>query len=215
MSEAVIILGLSLALVIGGIAFLVASVVALWKHQWRKAGARFGLAVICLALVAMILPEVAHGSAHPTRDRCTSNLRQIGLGCKMYAMDHNEELPASFGMLTGYADDPKLFVCPASGHDPGSIQEVDEWTDYAYVVGLREADSPRCVLAFCPLVNHDGKKANVLFRDCSVVTYTPKHFAALTNNPALFFGTTNMVALAEIQRRARVLKGSKQIEGRR
>jgi prepilin-type processing-associated H-X9-DG protein len=141
-----------------------------------------------------------------------SNLHQIWRALKMYCSPaEDERLPLTLHELTtNYVNNPDILVCPCSGHNPGMISNCDNWTDYAYVSGLNE-DDPNGVSAFCPPENHDGKGANVLYGDGSVQWLQVSHFVTLTSTPSLFFGTTNETVLAELQKRTKIIRGTKQI----
>lgn len=136
-----------------------------------------------LALAAFILlPAIV---CHPPRDRrsqCMNNLSQIGKACMMYSMDHNEAFPHSFSQITNFLPNPKVFVCSSSGHKPGPLHLVDQWTDYVLVTNVSAASRSDHVVAYGRPENHDGKGCHVLFVDGSVIWVSPKDFTNLTCN---------------------------------
>jgi prepilin-type processing-associated H-X9-DG protein len=89
------------------------------------------LAIIGI-LLAMILPGIVHEPDRSPQMRCRSNLKQNAVGFFMFAGDHGDRFPwqtstnnggveefiadgsvfPSFQSLTGYAANPKLFICP-------------------------------------------------------------------------------------------------------
>lgn len=98
------------------------------------------IAIIAI-LAAMLLPALATAKAKAQRVKCASDLKQLGLGFRLFASDHNDKFPAAtvhgaFGTISwdsyihryigGSAPDseltlgaldltftPKVLVCPA------------------------------------------------------------------------------------------------------
>ncbi len=138
-----------------------------------------------LALAApLVLPAFITEHHSAKRHRCRMNLNQIVLACKMYAIDHNEEFPPSFLVLTNHVSDARLFVCPGSDHKPGSLHTVDAWTDYVLVTNLSEQAPSGSVLAYCKPGNHRGQDGvtgiNVVYVDGSISWVPAAEFSKLT-----------------------------------
>lgn len=175
-------------------------------------------------LVLCLIPSSGHHEGEwARRVTCGNNLKQFVLFMKMYANDHEEKYPVALNdMLGDYlkAGDMGIFICPSSGHKVGSSTNIHEWTDYAYVTGLTEADPTNCVVMFCLPENHKGKGANVGFLGGIVRWYSCKpnkettSFQDLTNTPSLFYGTTNKEQLADLMKRTRIIY-PKMNDGRR
>jgi len=146
-------------------------------------------------------------------NRCQSHLCEILYYSKTYANDHEKTDPSSLSIAMAtimtrhdvnvlhIADS---LVCPASGHKAGSLSNIEDWADYAYVSGLRETDSEGCVLAFCLPENHGGTGANIAFLG-HVQWYSSEAFQKLTNTPAHFYGTTNETQLADLKMRTKII----------
>lgn len=156
---------------------------------------------ICCSVVAVLLPS-ARESAR--RTSCQSNLSAIGKGIQMYQMDYSN-YPSSLEIFAKMFPAAKLFICPSSDHQTGSVTNVSDWTDYYYVSGVKPSDPKECLLAYCSSPKHKGGIA--LFLDTSTKYLTPSDLHTITNN----FGITNQAVLAEIRSRVRIIRGTGQI----
>lgn len=94
-------------------------------------------------LAALLLPMLSKAKAAAQRTNCISNLKQINAGVLMYADDHNQRLPAGYGLMTnvnrwvaykslvkGYvgsgtpsSPQDKLFACPSDTFRYGGNDE--------------------------------------------------------------------------------------------
>ena len=161
-------------------------------------------AVLLCGAIAMAVAYPRLRFEHDKR-LCMENLRQIGLGSAMWSYGSGEGIAPSLQALTPYVTDPRRFVCPGSGHVPGGTNEIQRWTDYGFVSEGTESDPPAGVLAFCAPLHHRGTGAVVLFMDRSVRWVPAQDFARLTNDPVLFFGTSDGNRLAELRARRNIL----------
>ncbi len=108
------------------------------------------IAIIAI-LAAMLLPALARAREQARRAVCLSNLKQIGLGCKMYSTDWDEMFPTvgtdsatnCFECLEDYVKDSKIYICPSGDEtDSGDAGEMSGGAcSYGYVLGLTESDS--------------------------------------------------------------------------
>jgi prepilin-type processing-associated H-X9-DG protein len=120
-------------------------------------------------LAGMLLPAVATARDRARRVQCMSNLSQIGKCCFMYAMEHDERFPSDFKDIAEEAGNiPQLFVCPATGKQPGDFSSVDEWSDYTLVPNRSQSDPSSAVLAFSKPECYPGKGGNILMVDGAV-----------------------------------------------
>jgi len=83
------------------------------------------IAIIAI-LAAMLLPALSSAKQKAWTTSCNSNLRQVGLGMRMFADDNNEFYPESGGKILWGATD----VAPANGGSglPGWTQQIISYT---------------------------------------------------------------------------------------
>ncbi len=176
MTEVIIIIGTKILLLVGCLTLVVAALIALYKRRWKKFGIYFVVAFVLFLLSGLILGP--HISRVSDRTVCRSNLSQIGRACYMYSRYHNKDFPPSFLSLTNYyVEDPKLFICPGSGKQPGPMETVDEWTDYILVTNLSAISDSDFVLVYCKPENHKKRDPYfIILADFSVVKVKSKDF---------------------------------------
>ena len=75
------------------------------------------IAVIAV-LGSLLLPALARGKQRAQSTKCVSNLKQLGFGCALYALDNNDRLPETshqtaswIGTLAAYGL-TNVYVCP-------------------------------------------------------------------------------------------------------
>jgi len=172
-------------------------------NRQKRIGVMTGFGVVAtLIALGLIYPRVIF-----LRQRrvCTENLRQIGLGSRMWSHDSSDDIAPSLEALNGYLTNSRCYVCPGSGHAPGPMNAIQAWTDYGFVSGGKESDPPAGVLAFCPPSHHGGKGALVLYGDLTVRWLSVPEFARITNDPVLLFGTGDRTQLDELRKRRRII----------
>jgi prepilin-type processing-associated H-X9-DG protein len=121
------------------------------------------------------------------RISCTSNLKQIGLAMKQYAMDYDGWFPDKSGPLgfeklrsKEYLTDCKVYSCPScKGYKEISSQKLNnKIVDYVYRSGLRDNDDhdqSKTPLAWDRPTNHENY-GNVLFLDGHVKGFAGKNW---------------------------------------
>jgi len=134
---------------------------------------------LLLLVFGAIVPWPCPGSRERARQvHCMSNLRQIAMATQAYRVDHSNTWPKSFLDLTNDLQNPKVFRCISTGHEPGALANVPEWTDYVFCSPPRENE----VLAYCVPEHHKNRGGNIVFADGSVQFLKPEEFADVLKN---------------------------------
>ncbi len=107
---------------------LILGIVALVKVNrsgGRLSGNGLAIAGICVSALfvlmvpiyaAMLLPALARAKSKAQTIACINNMKQLALGVRMYATDHNNQLPPAAtwcDAVQKYVGNPKVFCCPS------------------------------------------------------------------------------------------------------
>jgi prepilin-type N-terminal cleavage/methylation domain-containing protein/prepilin-type processing-associated H-X9-DG protein len=106
-------------------------------------------------LAGLLLPALAGARERARRVKCMSNLKQIGIGMRMFSADNNEQFPSNLCALAPYvgSNAVALFICPSQKPQNAPAKSVIEMKDhkencsYNMVQGMTESDSPSALLA--------------------------------------------------------------------
>jgi hypothetical protein len=145
----------------------------------KKIGCIVAPLILIALVVFVLLPALITPKTSSIVMSDMNRLKQIGMACLMYAIDHRGEYPADWNALTNnYANIPKLFVTHADEKKKtGHMSNVMEWTSFVYVPGLTTASPPRSVVAYLPLGHYKARDGGIIvFADCSVEWQPPEQF---------------------------------------
>jgi hypothetical protein len=167
-----LLLGLVGFLIITALGGLVCGIVALSRIK-RSGGALKGqglaiagmaLSAIMLAmlpilaiLAGMLLPALAKAKEKAQSISCVNNLKNLGLGMRIFAGDHNDRFPLSWQGASNEISRFEFLICPADGnHHP-----AQSWADltpanisYEFRAQGADASDPSRVLIQCPIHGH-------------------------------------------------------------
>jgi len=91
---------------------------------------------------------------------CINNLKQIGLGARIWANDNHDILPRDFLTMSNELNTPKILVCPG---DEGRTR-ANTWDQFGpanvtyqfLAPGLPETVPPTTIMTRCPIHGHVG-----------------------------------------------------------
>jgi hypothetical protein len=138
----------------------------------RRLWPKFLVAAGVIALIAAILLPSIHRMRETTgRQRCPSNLRQIGTAMLIYSMHNNGMYPPSLAILAKSEGlTPEVFVCPDG--DAVEVSSLASFTDspadcsYLYLGdGLDNKADADVILAVERSEDHGDEGVNILCGD--------------------------------------------------
>jgi hypothetical protein len=114
----------------------------------------------------LMLPALAKAKGRAESINCVSNLKQIGLGARMWANDHNDTFPPDFLSMSNELTSPKVLVCNS---DKSKVR-MQDWSQvtpnnitYEYLApGIKATGNERMPVFRCPI------HGNVCYGDGSV-----------------------------------------------
>lgn len=123
-------------------------------------------------MAGMLLPALNSAREKARRISCTSNLKQISLSLKQYALDEHDSFPEKNGWegleqlrANDYMTDYGIYTCPSTSTNSGQSGPLTgNCCDYIYFGGFAEGDSANAPLMFDIPGNH-ARFFNVAFLD--------------------------------------------------
>ena len=141
---------------------------------------------VTAVMAGMLLPALNQAREKARRISCTSNLKQIGLSLKQYAMDHKDNFPqadncAGFNELIkeDYLTDGNVYKCPSSTIQSANGQLTEANSSYIYLGGFKELGNAATPLVFEKPGNHKGY-VNILFMDGHVKGHIVPNYRSCT-----------------------------------
>ena len=141
----------------------------------RAGVALAGVELVIIFLASIVLPSMCVAREPSNRVKCSSNLRQIGLACLMYANAHEGHFPPDIDAIVRADISAECFVCPSSSDDRATGATTEEviahlhephHVSYVYVgSNLMNTESAETVVAYENMKNHSGTGMNVLYGD--------------------------------------------------
>jgi prepilin-type processing-associated H-X9-DG protein len=187
---------------------LILGIVALVKINrsgGRLSGQGLAIAGICVSgfmllfsipvMAGMTLPALARAKQRAQAINCVNNLKQLGLAVRIYANDHNGQLPPAAtwcDAIQGSVGSPKVFECPS---EPG---QRCAYAFNAKLNGKKEGEiDPQTVLLFesdagwngtggatnVKPHKHSNRTVNVAFADGSVQQLSRSRLGTLRWEP--------------------------------
>ena len=112
---------------VAGVVLGIMALLKINKSQGKLGGKGLAIAGLCvsgfmlLLSPGMLLPALARAKGKAAQINCVNNLKQIGLGARMYADDHKDVLPPDFLSMSNELVSPRILVCPAdTQHTPAT-----------------------------------------------------------------------------------------------
>lgn len=156
----------------------------------RGAVRLWGLLLVLAVMVVIgivwgfLLPACVPARASTRRGACLSNVRFIGQAMIIYAGDHDDAFPKSFGALLkeGVVTTKKVFICPSSRDrmpdglpipedfrqaDLKELDSVAEWGSYILATGCRSDRPDDWIVVHDKDGAHDGLGRNCAFKDAT------------------------------------------------
>jgi hypothetical protein len=114
-------------------------------------------------LAGLTLPALAKAKGKAQSINCVNNLKQIGLGARIYATDHNGAFPPSFVAMKNELSTPKILFCPSDPNHAASATLTwanfdPSQSSYEYITrGLTESAPgvEKKVLFRCKIHGHE------------------------------------------------------------
>jgi len=123
------VLGLCGITAVAGLVLGIVALVKINRSGGRLSGQGLAIAGICVSgfmllfsvpmMAALMLPALARAKQKAQTINCVNNLKQLGLAVRVYAVDHNDQLPPATtwcDAIQSNVGSPKVFECPA---EPG------------------------------------------------------------------------------------------------
>jgi prepilin-type processing-associated H-X9-DG protein len=122
-------------------------------------------------LAGMLLPALARAKSRAQSIACANQLKQLGLGVRVFAIDHDGKFPSNWQVVSNEINNLTLFICPADGdHIPATSWATLGPANITYELSSpAEGEvNPSAAIAQCPI------HGNILMADGSVQRAAPQ-----------------------------------------
>jgi prepilin-type N-terminal cleavage/methylation domain-containing protein len=148
---------------------------------------------VMAVLAVLLMPRAPHGAARAQRINCVNNLKQLGVGYRTWALDHDEKYPGQTSFTNGGAMEPLI---------RGDVF-------FAFQLMSNEISTPQ--ILFCPADDDPKRKRANLFGTgvADKISFqsntNTSYFAGMdagTTNPSAFLSGDRNIAVSEVQLRS-------------
>ena len=161
--------------------------------------------VIVLGLLLLVVgcSKDSFPRSDTSRETAFSNqLRQVYFQLRGEVGD-GDHFPSNFVELGSSQLNGALFVCPETGNQPGTMDKIEDWSDFVYI-GNNTEEIPDAPLIISPPENHDGKYGFVVFVDGVVSQLPAPQVRNLVKEPWLLITNTPEANIAYMKKRVTV-----------
>jgi len=123
------------------------------SSEWKLLVLGVSLVTAAVFMVPLI-GKMREAKARANLIGCRSSLKTLGLGCRLFATDHEGRYPDSWSVLTNFIASPRLLICwsDSSKGDLRKVSVADAMASptYPYEGKSAKEGDPGRVVTYCP-----------------------------------------------------------------